>query len=180
MVRRPTKGNQMAICRSCEHDLPASSFYSDKSKKLGHGTICKTCDNVRRQAWTEANREREQEKLRKWYENNSDLMKQRAKDWYEANPSQHRSHTLARLCPDRRPTPAWADFEAMDAFYLKAKALTEATGIIHEVDHIAPIQGANVCGLHTHYNLQILTKRANRAKSNTFEPMELDCGAASD
>lgn len=50
--------------------------------------------------------------------------------------------------------------------YDRASKLTRETGIPHEVDHIYPIQGRNGCGLHVHWNLQVITRQENRAKSN--------------
>lgn len=52
---------------------------------------------------------------------------------------------------------------------MQAARLTRRTGIVHEVDHIVPLQGENVCGLHVETNLRVITKAANREKSNRWQ-----------
>jgi hypothetical protein len=60
--------------------------------------------------------------------------------------------------------PPWADKVKISAIYAQASLL----GL--EVDHIIPLNGALVSGLHVHNNLQLLTPEANRAKSNYYVP----------
>ena len=69
----------------------------------------------------------------------------------------------------RHGTLAGCGVHQIRSVYKKAAFLTEATGIPHEVDHIVPVRGEGVCGLHVPWNLQILTKNQNRAKSNKWE-----------
>ena len=63
----------------------------------------------------------------------------------------------------RRATPKWADRDAMRRIYKEAGA----RGL--EVDHIVPLHGVNVSGLHVPWNLQLLTREENAAKSNRHE-----------
>jgi hypothetical protein len=54
------------------------------------------------------------------------------------------------------------------AFYVRAAEMSRASGIPHEVDHIIPLRGRAVSGLHVHTNLQILSRTQNRAKQNSL------------
>ena len=58
-------------------------------------------------------------------------------------------------------TPAWADLEAIKKFYDNCPEG-------YAVDHIVPLQGVNISGLHVLNNLQYLTKSENSKKGNRY------------
>ena len=67
--------------------------------------------------------------------------------------------------------PGWLteqDNNDILAIYEDARLLTKETGVEHHVDHIIPLRGSLVSGLHTPWNLQVLTASENLTKSNTF------------
>jgi hypothetical protein len=105
--------------------------------------------------------------------------RKRAADWVKAHPDRaklfkheqpawkaHRARMRERRV--QRATPPWVDLNAIQAFYEEAARITRATGIPHQVDHIAPLVGRTVCGLHVPWNLRVITAEANRLKSNTL------------
>ena len=67
--------------------------------------------------------------------------------------------------------PKWLsidDYIEIQRFYNKAYKLTKETGIVHHVDHIVPLRGKNVSGLHVPWNLQVITATENIKKRNKF------------
>lgn len=64
--------------------------------------------------------------------------------------------------------PAWANLALVAGFYRMARQMTLATGIPHEVDHVVPLLGKTVSGLHVENNLRVIPMLENRRKSNIF------------
>jgi 5-methylcytosine-specific restriction endonuclease McrA len=90
----------------------------------------------------------------------------------DKTPEQKGSHIArvsARQKRVKQATPKWADVSAIKEFYIDAQRLSKETGIPHEVDHVIPLQGKLVSGLHVPANLQILTESENTSKNNKFK-----------
>lgn len=91
--------------------------------------------------------------------------------WARENPGKVIANAYKRRKDYRMRVPKWLTDEHWDqinAFYHEARRLTEETGVPHVVDHIHPLRGKTVSGLHVPWNLQVLTKAANLTKSARF------------
>jgi hypothetical protein len=71
----------------------------------------------------------------------------------------------------KRATPKWLTEDQrreINDFYREARKLTIAGPDKWTVDHIVPLNGETVCGLHVPWNLEVLTRWANMSKGNKF------------
>ena len=69
-------------------------------------------------------------------------------------------------------TPTWLTPEQlynMQCTYKVAAQLSATSSEKWHVDHIVPIRGKDVCGLHVPWNLQVLPWKENIKKSNKHD-----------
>jgi 5-methylcytosine-specific restriction endonuclease McrA len=89
--------------------------------------------------------------------------------WKEANKVQVRADTKARRRKHRDATPNWLtrrQKSEIRQLYQIAITMTQTTGEQYVVDHIVPLRGEEVCGLHVPWNLRVITQEENLKKSN--------------
>lgn len=123
-------------------------------------------------AWHEANRDRVAASRKRWYEKNKEHNSEKARQYAKENPEWKAAHCAKRRSRKLRACPDWLTQEQLnkiETFYHLAKRLFKETGIPHHVDHIVPLQGKSVSGLHVPWNLQVLTASDNSKKSNKHE-----------
>lgn len=128
----------------------------DKIKKKAREYYYKNKDRVRE------NRKRRKSEIKAYMEN-----------YYPEYAEQNRGKLNALKkrykLKKKKATPQWlsvVQIKEIEQFYVQAAIKTKETGTLHHVDHIIPIQGKEVCGLHVPWNLQILQAPENRQKSN--------------
>lgn len=100
------------------------------------------------------------------YVSNKEDMILASEKWRLANREKEAERTARRKAAKLKACPPWVDHNEISKFYEAAREATILTGIPHEVDHIHPLQGETLCGLHVPWNLQILTKSENSRKKN--------------
>lgn len=86
--------------------------------------------------------------------------------WKRSNPERVRASTMARIARLGRAIPLWANKAAIVAIYDEANK----RGPGWHVDHIVPLRGKLVCGLHCEHNLAVIPGSENVRKSNRTWP----------
>jgi hypothetical protein len=136
-------------CTICKNIYKLNNFRSTDIR-------CKTCDKNYHKLYYKENREKILTNCKEYYKNN--------KPKYIAKDAKRRASKLQR-------TPTWLTEEDQWMFneiYSLAKQREELTGIKWHVDHIIPLHGTLVCGLHVPTNLQVITAKRNLEKSNKY------------
>jgi 5-methylcytosine-specific restriction endonuclease McrA len=90
-------------------------------------------------------------------------------EYKDRNVDVVRADTSVRKRRHREATPRWltpAERLQMRDLYVQARKLTELTRERYVVDHIVPLRGEAVCGLHVPWNLRVITQDENLKKSN--------------
>lgn len=117
-----------------------------------------------------ANADRENALTRKWREANSEKVRETSRQWRAANLGKRTAYQRAREAAQIQRTPPWADLVAIQKVYEQAAGWTDTFGEPFHVDHVIPLRGKLVSGLHVHENLRILPAVENMKKHNRFDP----------
>lgn len=182
---------------TCIHkkEQPISNFHKNKQQSTGLHPSCKDCvrklreENKVKYALTRKNwrllnpeydKNRDRKEYLKEYENSkrnrpsshNEYQKEYQYEWRKKNAGLVASYTAAyRAAKDDR-TPKWLtdqDKEVMRNIYKIAHKMSQEQNIKYEVDHIIPLRGKKVSGLHVPSNLQIITEAENQSKGNKYQ-----------
>lgn len=139
----------------------------DRARKWRLENLDRDRENTRR--WQENNRDRAYANQRAWRASNPEKVKQYSRTYWENNRDKYQHQKALRRASELQATPAWVDANALSSIYAKAARLRAAGQDVH-VDHIVPLRGKNVCGLHVPWNLQIIPASDNLRKGNRLHP----------
>lgn len=162
----------MKTCKDCNQEKNLSDFYKAKTSKDGHHSYCKICHNARSKNKYYEKHTENRARLSKYYEDNHEKEKAARREHYQKNKSTYLFNFYKREERLKEATPNWLTnlmLSEIKELYKQRQKLSELTGVEYHVDHIVPIQGKDVCGLHVPWNLQIITAEENLKKSNKHE-----------
>jgi hypothetical protein len=175
------------------------SYYRRNSEKIKKQKLEKYYSNKEkvsqeRKEHYQKNKEKILTQRSNYYENNLEEVRNRNNTYGKTNRDKKNSYArvyskrpvvlakrrataVKRYTTKIQATPSWLtaeQLEEIESIYLEAKRLEQLDGIKRHVDHIVPLKGKNVRGLHVPWNLQILTARENIIKSNKLEIQKED------
>jgi hypothetical protein len=182
------------FCYKCNQNKPLESFGKNKSKKDGLSTECKPCKKLQDRSYYKNNIEQVKQSAKQYRELNPEKVSQAKRNcylkdkekyknmknaWRKANPEKiyeyqkaYKQSNLGKAnswlaeyrASKLQATPSWYEEKLIKTVYTKAKEWGFA------VDHIVPLKGETVCGLHCWSNLQLLDPMLNSEKGNRYWP----------
>lgn len=126
----------------------------------------------RARAWAIANPEKKKESVDKWRNENREQHNAINREWGAQNKDKKAALEGKRRSAKLQRTPIWLtedDLWMIEEAYELAQLRTKTFGFPWHVDHIIPLQGKKVSGLHVPSNIQVIPGSDNVKKSNKFQ-----------
>ena len=117
-------------------------------------------------------------RAKKWREENPDLKRELDRKFHEENKSYRAINSSRHRARKRNAIPKWLtkeDFEKIRFIYDECDRISRETGIPQNVDHIVPLAGKYVNGLHVPNNLRIITAQENNRRTRIWNVDAQDC-----
>jgi hypothetical protein len=159
----------MKKCKTCQLNKNYICFQKNKRYKDGYKNQCKSCIKSYRAKYYKENKESLKKYSKDWvsvnhnyrtnyYEENKEKEISNKLKWQKENKGSVNENTANYRAKKRSAT--------IGDYRKELKEIYKNCPEGHEVDHIMPLQGIGISGLHVPWNLQYLTVKENRMKSN--------------
>ena len=133
---------------------------------------CGVCAKTYRQQYYQQHKELYIARAMTNYADNTEKRKAQVQHWRRTSlkaPGVKARSKIRRRVAEKQAFPKWANKEIIDLIYQQADDLTTTTGTRYSVDHIVPLRGKLVSGLHVEHNLRVLPLTENVSKTNKFD-----------
>ncbi len=176
----------MKHCPKCNQEKPFEAFYASSTHKSGYASWCKACEAQRNKdkfqrrkdaqlakakEYRVANKEYVTAGILAWRNKNPKRLAGIYRNWADRNRHKVNAKWMKRQAGKKNRTPNWLtddELWMMKQAYDIASIRSKCLGIKFHVDHIVPLQGKTVSGLHVPWNLQVIPAKLNQQKSNHF------------
>ena len=170
---------QSKVCSTCKNDKPLAMFSPDVRTRSGVQSRCKLCQASIQKNIRAKNPEKHRAAIKIYRQKHPIVVRQRNTAYRLSNPEKiavwkqkDRLTNIGRILADnayrraetKQRTVAWADLTAIKSIYEEAQQLSVLLGEQYHVDHVIPLVGKDVCGLHVEANLQIILAIENLRK----------------
>ena len=165
--------------RSEALSLGLSHYNTGTACKHGHisarrvnDRVCMACDRVSKKEYAITNHEHLMGLKKVSYERNKKHSLAQKRSYRQANKGAVNALVAKRKVHIKQATPSWVDSEELwfiKEVYLLAALRTKMFGFSWHVDHIVPLQGKLVSGLHVPENMRVIPAIENIKKKNKFE-----------
>jgi len=138
--------------------------YGHIDKRLTVNGNCFECTRIK-------NAEIYETYLKPYVKKNKEKIKQIASRWQKNNKGKVNARTAERHSAKMKRTPKWLDQDdkwIIQEIYELASLRTKLTGVAWNVDHVIPMQGDIVSGLHCPDNLRVVVASENFSKNNKW------------
>jgi len=154
------------------------TYFTGQPCKNGHiadrqtsNGMCVVCRCEKHTEWRKNNEEVAKKATKRWEVLNREKHRKTSRAWKQANPHRTAALNAKRESARIQRCPKWLtddDRWLIDEIYHLSALRTKMTGIEWHVDHIIPLQGKLVSGLHVPLNLRVVTAYENESKGNRY------------
>lgn len=176
----------MKFCARCKVSKAFSEFRRQTDSIDGHASYCRDCATEKHREWCKKNPDvRKQHHRESWARHGAKKAPRKRERYLEViaaegrekfrtssriryqkkkkqSPGYFTAKAALRRAAVKRATPPWVDRFAIAAIYAEAARQGK------HVDHIIPLLGEGICGLHVPWNLQLLDPIENKIKGNRY------------
>jgi len=182
------------FCTTCCTEKGGACFSKDRSSKDGLQSKCKLChreyvilnkDKIAAQRkimyaknrakikaeqaeYYKENKERIIRRVTTFQKENKEKVRGYKRKWKSNNKGLVNSATRKRQAAQANRTARWGNQFLIDLQYIMAVKITELLNVKYHVDHIIPLQGESVSGLHVENNLRVIKAWDNLSKGNKY------------
>lgn len=159
----------MKQCSKCGQELPKANFSAESAKKDGLKAWCRACNKKYVAEHYQNNKQKYIDKAAKWKESNEERRAEIVSKHKKNNRAYYTENTAKyRADKDNRTPKCLTAFDHLHikCLYQVAAMRSRESGQLWSVDHVIPLRGETVSGLHVPWNMQVITLDDNTRKNN--------------